>query len=460
MNSFLFKVILLGALWLALLIPLFQLRSVVQERNGFAAGVVDEIGNTWGGRQLVAGPFLSVPLRRSVRVDEKTVQESIEWLTFLPKTLNVEGSLDPEIRRRGIFEAAVYRADLELSGSFETPDPSSLQAAQGGVVLWDEAVLAFAVSDLRGLRSKLELDWNGRRLELAPDASGATGCLELPSLGVRVPLGPPGAADPSRPAGGPYHFSLAMALGGSSRLQFLPLGRDTGVSLLSSWDTPSFSGAFLPDQRTIDTTGFRATWTIPFFARSFPQAFPTCQITGKLLESAFGVELLMPVDTYQKTDRALKYGGLFVLLTFLTFLLFELFDGRRLHAIQYLLVGFAMSIFYLLLLSLGEHLPFRLAYLIAALAVTVLISGYARAILGSRRGSAWLFGVLTLLYAFLCVLLESEDYALLVGSLALFAVLALVMYLTRHVDWSSSRPASRLGEGPGADAAAFEAVEK
>ncbi len=250
----------------------------------------------------------------------------------------------------------------------------------------------------------------------------------MPALGARVPL-------QNSPAS-LYHFKLAIAVGGSGQLAFLPVGRETSVGLLSSWKSPSFSGAFLPDQRTVDTTGFRATWSIPFFARSFPQAFGP-DFTGESLRaSAFGVDLLLPVDTYRKTDRSLKYGGLFVLLTFLTFLLFEIFDGRRLHPIQYLLVGFAMSIFYLLLLSLGEHLPFRLAYLIAAAAVTLLISGYARAILGSRRGSAGLFGVLTLLYAFLCVLLESEDYALLVGSLALFAVLSLVMYLTRHLDWS------------------------
>lgn len=453
MKSFLFKIAMLGVLWLALLLPLGQLRSLVEERNGFAAGVVDEIGSSWGGRQVVAGPFLSVPVRTE-RLENGTLKQTYDRLTFLPKDLVVEGSLDPEIRRRGIFEAAVYRAELKIAGSFEHPEPESVQRLEGAEVLWQDAVLAFAVRDLRGLRSQLELDWNGRKIALAPlPNAGGTGCLELPTLGARIPLG-------AAAGGAVYHFTLSLNVGGSGRLSFLPLGRDTSVSLLSSWDSPSFSGAFLPDQRTIDHQGFRASWAIPFFARSFPQAFAGCPATGSLEDWAFGVDLPLPVDTYQKTDRALKYGGVFVLLTFLTFLLFELFDGRRLHAIQYLLVGFAMSIFYLLLLSLGEHLPFRLAYLIAAVAVTLLISGYARAILGSRKGSAWLLTVLTALYAFLCVLLESEDYALLIGSLALFGVLSLVMYLTRHVDWTGGRPTSGLGERPGADVPAFEAVEE
>ncbi len=458
MNSFLFKIAVLGVLWLALLIPLSQLRSVVTERTGFASGVVDEIGHAWGGQQLVAGPFLVVPVAvprplptkdgSSGSEGQNAVRYDYESITFLPKELTVEGSIATEIRRRGIFEAAVYRADLDLRGSFEPPDISSLRLVDGSEVMWRDAALSFAVSDLRGLRAGLELDWNGRKLELAPLPAGSGGCLEQPILGAKVALA--GIGGTGQPAGGPYHFALSTNVGGSGRLSFLPLGSDTSVALLSTWDTPSFSGAFLPDQRTLDKTGFRANWSIPYFARSFPQAFTGCQ-NAELFAAAFGVDLLLPVDTYQKTDRALKYGGLFVLLTFLTFLLFEIFDGRRLHAIQYLLVGFAMSLFYLLLLSLGEHLPFRLAYLIAAIAVTLLISGYARAILGSRRGSAWLLAVLTLLYAFLCVLLESEDYALLVGSLALFGVLALVMYLTRHVDWTGARPASRLGEPPGAD---------
>jgi inner membrane protein len=432
-SSYLLKIILLGALWLALLFPLNQLRDVVQERTGLAESVAEEVGNSWGGQQLVAGPFLGVPLRRTVRISDKAVGQQIEWLTFLPKSLDVQGSIEPEIRRRGIFETAVYRADLKLKGSFELPDIGSVASLENAEILWQDAILSFSVSDLRGLRSRLELDWNGRRLELAPLAAGSASHLGLPTLGAKVP------ADP---ATGEYHFNLVLAVNGSSRLTFLPLGRDTTTSLLSSWDTPSFTGAFLPDQRTIDKTGFRANWSIPFFARSFPQAFGSNYAADGLYAAAYGVELKLPVDTYQKTDRSLKYGGLFVLLTFLTFLLFELFEGRRLHVIQYLLVGFAMSMFYLLLLSLGEHLAFRLAYLVAAAAVTLLISGYARAILGSRRGSAWLFGVLVVLYAFLCILLESEDYALLVGSLALFGVLSLVMYLTRHVDWSGSRPAA------------------
>lgn len=428
-HSFLLKFILLGFLWLALLLPLSQLRSVVEERTRFAEGAVEEIGQSWGGRQMVAGPFLLVPVQRTKLVNEKITQTSTEWLTFLPENLDIDGSVATEIRHRGIFDAAVYRGDLRIKGTFQRPDPGAVVPLERAEVQWQDATLAFAVSDLRGLRSKLELDWNGRKLALAPISSGR---IDLPTLGVKVPLDPPN--------GGLFHFSLALGLNGSGQLSFLPIGKETVVSLASAWRTPSFSGAFLPDQRTIDHQGFRANWSIPFFARSFPQAFGGSYDTNHLFGSAFGVDLLLPVDTYQKSDRSLKYGGLFVLLTFLTFLLFEIFEGRRLHAIQYLLVGFAMSIFYLLLLSLGEHLPFRLAYVIAAVAVTLLISGYARAILGSRRGSAGLFAILTLLYTFLCVLLESEDYALLVGSLALFGVLSLVMYLTRHIDWSGNGP--------------------
>jgi inner membrane protein len=423
-SSFLLKIFLLGLLWIGLMIPLWQVGDLISERQARQQGVTSEVGASWGGRQTVVGPILHVPYRVPAVDHLGNVIWSNHWAHFLPDKLEVDGAIAPEKRRRGIFEAVVYRSDLDLRAEFRAPDLMQAIREPRAEPIWAAAVLTIGISDLRGLRSSLDLKWQGQDLELAPTEDPAE--LGVPVLGARVPLG----------ASQRYQLELKLAVNGSENLLFAPLGRETKVKLTSSWPDPSFSGKFLPDTRKVAATGFEATWQIPFFAREYPQSFGSQK--PEILASAFGVELFLAVDSYQKTERSRKYASLFILLTFLTFLLFEVFEGRSLHGVQYLLVGFAMCLFFLLLLSLSEHMVFGQAYAVAAGATSALIAFYARAVLGSQRGAVILAGVLALLYSLLFILLRSQDFALLIGSVALFAVLATVMYATRKVNWAGS----------------------
>ena len=231
-------------------------------------------------------------------------------------------------------------------------------------------------------------------------------------------------------------FSFELALRGSGDLRFQPAGMETRVELESPWPAPGFTGAFLPGERRIGETGFTASWKVPYYGRDYPQVWRDTDVEASALErSAFKVSLVLPANAYQQTERSVKYAALFIALTFATFFLLELLSPARLHAVQYLLVGFALCLFYVLLLALAEHLGFAPAYAVAAAATVGLIAAYCRSILGGLRWAGVMLACLTALYGYLFVVLRLEDYALLLGALGLFAVLALVMRLTRDLDW-------------------------
>ena len=322
----------------------------------------------------------------------------------------------------------LYAADLSLEGAFLRPDFSRWRVAPADV-LWDEAELIVEIAGLHGLRERVQLHWGDRSIDFAA-GSGETGL--LPGA-IRAPL--PRDRQP-REAGREYVFSLKLPLQGGQSLGFLPLGEETTVRLSSPWTAPGFSGAFLPRSRTLGYAGFDAEWYVLSLNRSYPQAWRPGEVADEPLRaSRFGVDLVVPVDTYLKTERSIKHGLLFILLPALVFFLFELFARRRVHPLQYLLVGLADCLYFLLLLSLGEHLPFGLAYLLAALATVALVTSYAAAVLGGWKRGLALCPLLGLSYGFLYAALQSEDYALLIGTLGVFGVLAAVMLVTRRVDW-------------------------
>ena len=301
-------------------------------------------------------------------------------------------------------------------------------------ILWNEAVVTVGVSDLRGLRGNPTFRWRGRDVPFA----GGSGDARLWSTGLTaaVPLD-------VNPAETELPFAFDLRLNGSEEIQFLPLGGETVVELTSSWPDPSFSGAYLPESRSVTPAGFKARWSVSSLARSYPQQLrdygeQNTNAFAGIAPSAFGVALFTPVGHYQKTERSMKYGALFIVLTFLTFFLYELLSPVTLHPVQYFLVGGALCLFYLLLLSISEHATFAAAYAIASAATIALISSYGAALLRSRLRVLGLAGVLTLLYSYLYVLLQLEDWALLMGSIGLFLILALVMYATRRVDWGSA----------------------
>jgi inner membrane protein len=437
------RMLVVGVLMLLLMIPLAMVRSLIFERQQRRDEVVQEVASTWGESQTVGGPLLTVPFQVHGKDEKGNATTWTDQVHFLPETLKVEGRIEPERRSRGIFEVILYRSDLRLTGTFARPDFSQWRVATGDI-LWEDSVLTIGVPDMRGIRRNVRLDWQGRNLPLSP--GGAESGVWSSGLRSRVP----GLA---AQAGETLAFTLDLGIDGSGALRFVPLGKQNTVALRSSWPDPKFVGAFLPEERRITGTGFDALWNVSYFGRGYPQRWlasesnqvlrtpqgvPTAD--GALQASAFGVELFLPVDVYQKTERSVKYAVLFLLLTFLTFFLYEVFSPFSLHPMQYLLVGSALCLFYLLLLSISEHAPFGLAYTVASAAIVLLISGYSLAILRGRLRALVMAGVLGLLYGYLYVLLQAEDYALILGSIGLFLILALVMYVTRRIDWYAPRP--------------------
>ncbi len=425
------ELIILGGVVVVLMISLAMIRGLTRERSNRASSVRAEIASSWGQRQTIGGPVLIVPFHVRHIDSYGKVQVTKERARFLPERLRTSGRLVPQPRHRGIYETILYGADLGIDGVFRRPDFSSWNVPPEDI-LWSEAVITIGISDLRGIRGNPVLKWNGGDSPF----SGGTADARLWTTGLTAPVA--AFAEASE-----YRFSLKLHLNGSEEIRFLPLGGETIVELQSSWSDPSFSGAYLPESRSIGAKGFSARWSVSSLARSFPQRWRDAgeeddNAIAAIAPSAFGVGLFSPVGHYQKTERSMKYGVLFIVLTFLTFFLYELLSPVTLHPVQYFLVGGALCLFYLLLLSISEHATFGIAYAIGSVATIALIASYALALLKSRLRVLGLAGVLALLYSYLYVLLQLEDWALLMGSIGLFLILALVMYTTRRVDWGSA----------------------
>ncbi len=421
------RAVVIGVLILILLIPLAAVGVLVSEREATRFGVEREVAEKWGGEQSLIGPILSVPYRyRSVGANGEVLTQ-VGHTRFLPSVLEIEGVVTPEIRYRGIYEVALYEVALRWRGEFERPDLENWNIPPEDV-LWDEAVLVVGIPDLRGIQRAVVARWGDESLTFEP-GPGAVG-LCASGIHARVPRLGEGAAGARVP------FSFELDLNGSRELLFAPLGKETRVSLSSSWPSPSFSGKFLPDSRDVRPDGFTAEWNISYLTRPFPQEWKDNEVTADLLGQWMGgVTLFQPVDSYTKTSRTIKYGVLFLFMTFSVYFLFEILARLRIHPFQYLLVGFAICLFYLLLLSLSEHVGFGYSYLLASASTVGLIAAYSGSVLGSFSRAASIGAGLSGLYAYLYVLLQLEDYALLLGSLGLFALLAAAMALTRKVDW-------------------------
>jgi inner membrane protein len=429
---------------LLLQIPLFMIRGLLEERNCRRDTAVREITKTWGRTQTIVGPVLVVPYRalrvveketiingRAVRTTEERMGDA--YACFLPEELTVDGDVDPSKRHRGIYEAVVYTTHLKLSGRFAAPDLKPLGLAPDALQ-WNRAWISFGISDLRGTRETLKLAWDGQALALTPGS-------QIDGLRAGLHADLPATANTTT-LNGAHTFSVELALNGSGTLAFAPLAVQTSVRLKSPWADPSFSGAFLPTEREITPAGFNARWKIPYYGRDYSQqwtclADQACLNADKVEPSYFGVDLVTPVDSYRSVERATKHGALFITLLFTAFFLFEVLATLRLHALHYLLVGAALCLFYLGLLSLSEFIAFATAYLAAATASTLLVGLYCRSILHSGSRSLLITAALSAIYGFLYFVLQIQDYALLAGTAALFTVLAVVMYATRKVDWSN-----------------------
>jgi inner membrane protein len=423
------KAALVGILIGLLLVPLGMVMALIHEREATRSAAEEEVSDKWGAQQTVGGPVLLVPyLTRALDANGKSQIVSAH-ATLLPRSLEIAGDLTPEIRYRGIFEVPLYTVQLRLSGTF-APEEISELSIPATEILWRDAVLSVGIPDPRGIRQTVTLRWDETELDFEP-GSGAGSV--FPS-GIHVDIGEHVGSATGELA--PHAFRFELALNGSRHLAFVPVGRDTRLRLASSWPSPSFTGAFLPDRRTVTADGFTAEWELFYLGRSYPQRWKAGEVPpGVVQASAAGVDLVLPVDEYLKSMRSAKYGVLFLVVTFGSFFLFEILGRAKIHPFQYLLVGAALVVFYVLLLSLSEHVGFNFAYGLAAIATLGVILGYSSFILGRAHRLVGLGAILGGLYLFLYVLLQLEDLALLLGSIGLFLALAAVMWITRRVDW-------------------------
>ena len=456
-NSIMLRIASIAILVLLLLIPASMIEDLIRERSSYRDAAIREVSSKWGEEQTVTGPVLTLPYTSYFKDNEGKVTATTEYAHFLPESLTVETELSPETRYRGIYDVVVYTTAIHCEGQFAYPNIETLNLAEANVQ-WDDAYVSVGIPDMRGIEEAVALRWQQQKYPFDPGVASS----DLFTSGISTPVGLDSAQRTIS-----YQFDLQLK--GSRSLRFMPLGRTTQVSVRSDWPNPSFDGAFLPDEREVDASGFMARWEVLHLNRNFPQAWKGSQYrfttdadnqplpdyydgrSASVAPSAsteasgysFGVNLLRSVDEYQKATRSAKYAILFISLTFLVFFFVETLNRKRIHPVQYLLVGLALCIFYALLVAISEQLSFNLAFGLSSVAVTALITLYCHSIFKQQKLTLFIGLLLVLLYGFVFTLLQLQDYALLIGSIGLFGILAVVMYFSRKIDWYA------LAEGEG-----------
>ncbi|MGV8932810.1 MAG: cell envelope integrity protein CreD [Luteimonas sp.] len=440
-----FKILMVLGMTLAILVPLTMIRGVIHERESYRAEAVASVARSTAGKQSFAGPVLVVPYRQTVDVVERdkygveqTVQrtQDRQWV-FFPKTLDIGGGITPQTRKRGLYEVRVYEWQGHAQAGFDVVIPNDAEPTHARSI--GQPWLSYAIDDVRGLRGKPKLQVDGREVAIAQGVGSRSGNgiharLPAPQAGQRLQL----------------RTRFDFILAGTEQLTLIPLADSNHVALASSWPHPSFIGRLSPNQLQVDEKGFKAQWNLPALAANTQAHYlrgmkhaGSGRTDGNspdepmALASVDSIELLLmePVDIYTQADRASKYGLLFVALTFVGFFMFELIKQLRIHPIQYGLVGLALAIFFLLLVSLSEHIAFGWAYLVASAACIGLLGFYLSAVLRSVVRGLGFAVMLATLYSALYGLLVSEDNALVLGAGLLFVILAAIMIVTRKVDW-------------------------
>ena len=444
-SKVLIKGLIIAFLVLLLIIPTFFVQELIREREQRQKEAVVEVSNKWAGAQVVTGPMIVLPYWQT---DGDTTIKKIRskhFAYFLPDELSVNANVIPQEKYRGIYKIMLYNSSVGLSGSFKNIDLQKLNILREDVI-WNEAFVKFNLSDVKGLNQELVLTVNNQPLNLSPqsfeDRSGSNGLTANLLL-----TGPDNLKNIS--------FASRFDLNGSEQLLFTPVGKSTSVTMESKWPHPSFTGDILPQTSQVKSSGFSATWKSMAHKRSFPQQwkdnayilgyinrteFTTRNVdvvgTNNFITSAaFGADLFVPVNGYQKTMRSVKYAVLCILLTFSAFFLIETTNKRSVHPFQYGLIGLALVLFYILLLSFSEYIGFNFSYAIASIATIGLIGWFAKSILISGRLSGILAAVLVLMYTYVFTILQLQDYALLLGSIGLFITLAIIMYFSRKNQW-------------------------
>ena len=449
------KLISVGILILVLLIPTSMLESLIRERQSLRDSATAEVSAKWGGTQVVGGVVISIPYITIAKNEKGENFSTTSWAHFLPNQLDINGTINPEKRNRGIYVVVLYNTILKISGNFTSLNIDALSINRQNLLL-NKAIVTLGITDMKGIKDAIAIKINDEIKNFEP------GILtnDIFTSGVSFPLDlNPFLEDSKFTFKNKLNFNFNLNLNGSSEIYFLPFGQETNVSIKSAWKNPGFEGTFLPDTRTVDESGFTADWKVLQLNRNYPQqglgsyinlnnvavdgynnnyeiAQNTFQSNANITsEAGFGIRLLLPIDEYQKTMRSAKYAVMFIILTFLIFFFIEIINKKRIHPIQYLLVGFAICLFYILLLSISEQLSFNWAYLIGCIAILSLITFYGYYVLRSKKLTAMMSFILAILYGFFYSLLQLEDYALLMGSIGLLIILSIVMYFTRNIDW-------------------------
>ncbi len=440
-NSITARMFMVGFLTLILLIPLFFVQNLIEERALRQQEVVAEINEKWGEEVLIYGPVLKIPyttaVKKTVQNSDKTfetiVEEEEKIAFFFPDQLNIKTKVNPEIKNRSIYKTTVYNSETQFEGSFAVPDFNDAPFDPANI-LWEKARMVFQTSNLKGVNEQVKINLNGSsylftsKYEQPPSKSLEPVALYMMESDVLKPE--------SLPQQSKVNFSMKLHINGSQQIRFVPIGKTTEAQITSNWETNNFTGNYLPyNQDKLDGTGFDAKWKVLDINRPFSQEF--FNHLPQLNEFAFGVNFMIPVDEYQKSERTAKYGFLVIGLTFLIFFLIQTLSKIGIHPFQYLMIGLALIMFYTLLISISEHSNYLDAYLVASIAVVLLISLYARSILKNIKFPVFIGLSLSLLYSFIYVIIQLENYALLVGSIGLFIILALVMYVSRKIDWNS-----------------------
>ncbi|CAJ1870151.1 cell envelope integrity protein CreD [Aeromonas jandaei] len=421
------KIFLLLLLSLLLMVPVQSIMELNRERQIYRNQAIQSIMASSSGPQRLMGPVIVQPYTRSVTVEQdgkRFVRQEQTYRYLLPEQLDVQATMEVTPRKLGIYQAQVYQTRLSLSGRL----PTAAQLQESAPLAGDDELVAgkpylsLVLSDARGINSVPELQLGKQRTPFAPGARlGST------LAGIHAPL------DSLPQQDGTFHLELNLQ--GMNELEVVPLGRESKLQLAGNWPHPNFIGDFLPASRSLNQEGFSASWQTSWFATDMESRFNRAMNGGEGELPTFSVSLVQPVDHYQLNERAAKYALLFIGLTFISFFMFELLKGLRVHPIQYALVGMGLAIFYLVLLALTEHLGFGWAYLVAALASVLLNGFYLSHVLGGPKQGIGFAAQLGLVYAILYSLLQAEEIALLLGALLLFATLALIMLMTRKLDW-------------------------
>ncbi|MGI9232921.1 MAG: cell envelope integrity protein CreD [Woeseiaceae bacterium] len=422
------KVIVIALLTLVLLIPLGMIESIVVDRQNNASAAALNIRQSWGGEQTITGPILKLPYELENKTVHGLSYVDERCVYLLADELTIDAGVETEIRYRGIHKVPVFASVITISGRIDFSSLESL-GITSEQVQWSRAKLFVGISDPTALAKIPVVVANSNEVSFSAGGKGIDGLASE----LAAPLGKAFEGSESM---APLMLDISLAVNGSGSLQFLPLAENAELSMSSNWASPSFTGRQLPRAREIRDDGFDATWHSTRIGRKLPAAWignEHARVTAG--QGAFGARFIETVGLYHLIDRSTKYAVLIVGLTFVAYFLMEIVAALKLHPLQYLLVGLANTLFFLLLLSLSEHVGFDAAYVLSACASTTLIAGYSAAILTSRMRASLMVGVLAALYVFLYMTLKAQSVALLAGSIGLWVALAVVMYLTRRINW-------------------------